>query len=208
MSEEVITPGTTTAPPAGEATAPTPTPTLLGADPVAPEGTAPEAQTPPKADAPVGAPEKYEFKAPEGVTLDEKEMAKYEPIFREANLTNEVAQKLIDQYAADHKAKDSDAVAQIVKVHDEWLGQLKADPVIGGLNFDTTAKHAQSVIARYGTPELKQFLKESPVGSHPELVRMLATIGKAMAEDTVIVGTPTTSIGSRADVMYPSMRKS
>ncbi len=49
----------------------------------------------------VGAPEKYEFKAPEeGQELDKGALEVFEPIARELNLNNEQAQKLVDVYGS------------------------------------------------------------------------------------------------------------
>jgi transcription antitermination factor NusG len=45
-----------------------------------------------------GAPEKYEFKAGEGVELDTEALKDFEPVARDLNLTNEQAQKLVDAY--------------------------------------------------------------------------------------------------------------
>lgn len=45
-----------------------------------------------------GAPEKYEFKAGEGVELDAEALKDFEPVARDLNLTNEQAQKLVDAY--------------------------------------------------------------------------------------------------------------
>ena len=41
-------------------------------------------------------PEKYEFKLPEGMTLDSAKMAIVEPLFKELGLSQESAQKLVD----------------------------------------------------------------------------------------------------------------
>jgi len=213
---EPTLPGTSTAPPAPTTPVPTPpvVPSVLGGDSPAP--TTPElnadgtpkvaAQTPTGDDAPKGAPEKYELKAPEGTTLDPAAMEKYEALFREANLTNEAAQKLVDTYSADQKARDAEAGARIVKQHDEWFTALKADPEIGGANFDKSCALAQSAIARFGSPALKEFMKTSPVGSHPEVVRAFAQIGKAMAEDTIVTGKQSSAEKDTAKQMFPSMK--
>lgn len=215
MPEDLTTTGTTTATPVTGAPAPvagTAAPTGEGATLLTgTEGTTnTPGATPEGGEAKVGAPEKYELKVGD-TALPEDVMAKYEPLFREAGLTNEAAQKLVDARAEELKAQDATAVEKLVAQHTEWLTATKSDAEIGGANLDTSVKHAQSAIARFGSPELKSFLDLSGAGSHPELVRAFARIGKAMAEDVIVTGTTggkpdTNSFDAKASRMFPSMK--
>ncbi len=213
MADELNAQGTITTTP--DANTPPTNPvgtTLLGDNTNATDnkGTTDPSGATPTGEAKVGAPEKYELKLGD-TPLPDDVMAKYEPLFREAGLSNEAAQKLVDARAEELKAQDATAVEKLVKQHDEWLTATKADPEIGGANLDTSVKHAQSAIARFGSPELKQFLHNSGAGSHPELVRAFARIGKAMAEDVIVTGNNTktddTSFEAKASRMFPSMNK-
>jgi len=214
MPEDLTTTGTTTATPVTGAPAPvagTAAPTGDGATLLTgTEGTTgTPGATPEGGEAKVGAPEKYELKAGD-IALPAEVLAKYEPLFREAGLTNEAAQKLVDMRIAEVNAQESTAVEKLVAQHTEWLDATKADGEIGGANLDTSVKHAQSAIARFGSPELKSFLDLSGAGSHPELVRAFARIGKAMAEDVIVTGnnatTPDNSFAAGARKMFPSMK--
>ena len=214
MPEDLTTQGTTTATPVTGApalVAGTPAPTGDGATLLTgTEGTTnTPGATPDGGEAKVGAPEKYELKAGD-IALPAEVLAKYEPLFREAGLTNEAAQKLVDMRIAEVNAQESTAVEKLVAQHTEWLNATKADTEIGGANLDTSVKHAQSAIARFGSPELKSFLDLSGAGSHPELVRAFARIGKAMAEDVIVTGnnatTPDNSFAAGARKMFPSMK--
>ena len=214
MPEDLTTAGTTTATPASGAAAPaagTAAPTGDGATLLTgTEGTTgTPGATPAGGEAKVGAPEKYELKAGD-IALPADVLAKYEPLFREAGLTNEAAQKLVDMRVAEVTAQESTAVEKLVAQHTEWLNATKADTEIGGANLDTSVKHAQSAIARFGSPELKSFLDLSGAGSHPELVRAFARIGKAMAEDVIVTGTTggksDLSYSDKAKQMFPSMK--
>lgn len=190
-------PTTTSAAPAE--TAPVPAPdsvqdTLLTTPPPAPpaDGEVPAADsaeaTPPSEQKPVGAPEKYEFKFPEGVSVDAAMLAKFEPILKEAGLSQEQAQKLADVQLEfkqqEAKAQQDAWVAQLAT----WAEEVRTDKEIGGQKFDENLKAAQSALARFGSPELKQLLDSTGLGNHPELVRLCAKIGKAMAEDTFVAG--------------------
>jgi hypothetical protein len=62
------------------------------------------------------------------------------------------------------------------------------------------------VVARFGSDSLKAELSKTGYGNHPEMVRLLTRIGKAMAPDQLVL--PGTQAGgtqkSAADVLYGS----
>lgn len=159
-------------------------------------------------DAKVGVvPEKYELTAPEGMVIDAEALSKFEPIFKELNLSNEGAQKLANLYAEMKAEEVKDFGVKLQEQITEWEGQLASDAEVGGKNFGDTVRHAQSAIARFGTPELKQFLARSGSGSHPELVRTFARIGKAMAEDNFITGPSSATHEDKARRIFTTMNK-
>lgn len=165
-----------------------------------PAGEKPEGDKP-DGDKPEGAPGKYEFTAPEGVELDAEAVAKFEPIAREMNLTNDQAQKLVEL--------QTELVKQQVQQWDQtvetWVSAIKTDPEIGGEGMKQNITLAQRAISEFGTPELKAALDATRMGSHPELVRVFARIGKAMAEDSFVQGRqPSNTKKSAADVLYGS----
>lgn len=146
-----------------------------------------------------GAPEKYEFVAPEGVTLDPEAVAEFEPIAREMNLTNDQAQKLVGLQAS-FVQKQHEAWNKQVNT---WVGEIKTDKEIGGTALKQTITHSQSALAKFGTPELMKALDSTKMGNHPELVRVFARIGKAMAEDNFVPSEkPSGENESAANRMY------
>ena len=156
-------------------------------------------------DAQPRAPEKYEFKAPEGMTLDPQAIAEFEPIARDLNLSNEQAQKLVELHTK--RMQDSAQLQTQVaaKQIEAWIGEIKADKEIGGTNFDSSVRHAQAAAKKFGSPEFLAALDATGMGSHPELVRGFARIGKAMAEDTFVApGKESTTIDP-AKKMFPTM---
>lgn len=60
-------------------------------------------------------PEKYEFKLPEGMTLDEASMAIVSPIFKELGLDNASAQKLVDLQSQLTKANEDAHASQFTQ---------------------------------------------------------------------------------------------
>lgn len=147
----------------------------------------------------VAAPEKYEFKPAEGQELDAEAVKAFEPIARELNLSNEQAQKLVDVYGSKIMPKlVEQQAAQWQQQIEQWAEQVKADKDLG---TDTSIGAAQKAMDKFGSPELKQYLNETGLGNHPELVRIFANIGKAMSEDGLVTGN-SGGAKSAADVLF------
>lgn len=201
VEAEGTTPAEGTAAPAAPEAAPTNTATLLEGS-AAPEAGA-SAEGSPKGDEqtgtdakPKGAPEKYEFTAPEGVTLDAAILGKFEPLARELNLDQDQANKLVGIYA-EHQAELAKAQAEgWANTVAGWGEQVKADPVLGGENLPGTLKAATTFMDWLKMPELKSLMAlatpENPtglgIGNHPVLVAAFAKAGKAMADDVFHTG--------------------
>lgn len=149
--------------------------------------------------AAVAAPEKYEFKNAEGQELDAEAVKAFEPIAKELNLSNEQAQKLVDVYGSKIMPKlVEQQAAQWQQQIEQWAEQVKADKDLG---TDASIGAAQKAMDKFGSPELKQYLNETGLGNHPELVRIFANIGKAMSEDGLVTGN-SGGAKSAADVLF------
>ncbi|HHA1506267.1 TPA: peptidase [Enterobacter hormaechei subsp. xiangfangensis] len=148
-----------------------------------------------------GAPEKYEFKAGEGVELDTEALKDFEPVARELNLTNEQAQKLVDAYPkilAGVQQRQAEAWQKQTEV---WAETVKADKEIGGDKLTANLSAAQRALDQFGTPELKEYLNATGLGNHPDLVKTFVKIGKAMSEDGMVDGS-NQGQRSAAEVLY------
>lgn len=151
---------------------------------------------------PEGAPEAYEFKAPEGAELDKDAVAQFEPIARELNLSQEQAQKLVDLYG-------SKVMPQLMKQQaDTWQKQVadwgtaaKDDAEIGGDKFDGNLTRAKQAMDKFATPQLREFLETTGMGNHPELIRVFVKVGAAMSEDSLVTSNEKGQ-RSAADVLY------
>lgn len=168
-----------------------------------------------EADKPVPkAPEAYELKAPEGFDkLDQALVDEFTPLARELDLTNDQANKLVEtmmpkvaqQLAASQQAAWS---AQL----ETWVTDVKADKEVGGEALQGSLQAAQRAMTKFASPELKALLEypsaDNPkgmgLGNHPELVRVFARIGKAMADDSFINSSTNASGQSKsaAEILY------
>jgi len=130
-------------------------------------------------------PAELELKVPEGVALDPALIDGFKPVFKDLGLDSEKAQKLVDHFAASQKARVAQLLAEHQAQEASWREAVRADKELGGTAFEATEKDAARALSKFGTPALTEFFETSGYGSHPELVRLLARVGKALAEDSV-----------------------
>ncbi len=207
MSTEPQTPGTNP----NDTGAPATPDSLLtpaeGTPPEAPaEGTPPaEGGTAPEAPAePEGAPEEYaDFTVPEGMTLTES-IEDLKAFAKEKNLSQEETQKLVDMGTRVAQRTETRYREQITAVQAKWTEDSKVDKEFGGDALNESVAVARKALDTFGTPELSAMLHESGLGNHPEVIRLLYRMGKAVSEDRLVPGTkkPEGAGKTAADTFY------
>lgn len=150
-----------------------------------------------------GAPEKYEFKAPEGAALDDKVSEAFAEVARELDLPQDAAQKVIDRVAPLMAQRQAEA---LTAARAQWAETTTADKEIGGAKLTENLAVARKALDQFGTPELKTLLQESGLGNHPEIVRAFYRAGKAISEDKFVAGSIGRSGTTRdaASALYPT----
>ena len=138
-------------------------------------------------------PEKYEFTAPEGHTLDESVVAAFSEVAKGMGLTQDAAQQLVDKLApalATATTKGAEAFFEgIGGAPASWAGQSKSDKEFGGEKFDANLAVASKAMT-LATPEMRALLDKTRIGDHPEMIRWMYRVGKALSEDTFVGGAP------------------
>lgn len=157
----------------------------------------------------VKVPESYEFKLPEGATDNYGALKEFEPLARDLNLDQATAQKLVDHYADKILPKISQSMQdkwETTKA--EWQNKTENDAEIGGARFKESVSLAGKAMDKFSTPELRSLMNEYGIGNHPEMVRFMAKVGKAMSEDNPITGresTPVDTAQERINSFYKTM---
>lgn len=152
-----------------------------------------------------GAPEKYEFKAPEGHTLDEGVIAEFSNVAKELNLSQDAAQKMIDALAPKIAAQNREAFEkQITETRTAWVDSVKADKEFGGEKLNENLSVAKKALEKFGSPELRTLLETTGLGDNPEIIRAFYRAGKAISEDTIVPGgtKPATASKDAATALY------
>lgn len=189
-------------------TQPTSTPATPTGEPATPPSPQPSTTgTPPATPAQGAAPETYDLKVPDGSPLDPSEVDKIAAFARSRGLSNEQAQVLLEQRHEGASELSRRQAETLTKYRNEWEQQVRNDPELGGEKFDATLKQTKLVMDRFA-PEgskMREILNETGYGNHPEFVRFVASIGKAMSEDKPFSGAPAggeSAPKSPADVLY------
>lgn len=135
----------------------------------------------------IGTPETYQLaiKDSDGnaVDLDPALIEGAAPVFKKLGLSNVQANELAAHYANEVLPKaieqhQEGMVAQLSEQGRAWAAEAQAHPELKGGGIAV----AKSVVDRYGDPELKEFLRESAMGNHPGLIRLLAKVGRELAQ--------------------------
>lgn len=163
-----------------------------------------------------GAPEAYEFKAPEGSKFDEETIGTFSKVAKELDLSQGAAQKILDaiapKVAERFMARQVEALQQ---ASTEWQNATRSDKTLGGEKLEENLSVAKKALDAFGTPELRKLLgpydaKDNPqgtgLGNHPEIIRAFFNAGKAISEDKFVPGGKAPSQGERnaAKALYPN----
>lgn len=134
----------------------------------------------------------------EGVELDQEMLDEILPLFKDAGVSNEAANKLA-KYYADKQNKEVEKFHQLTQ---SWAEQAKKDKDIGGDKFEKTVSNARLAIDKLGTPALRAALNEYGMGNHPEIIRAFAKMGEMMGDDTIHKGDATPKQTNLLDRLY------
>lgn len=157
-----------------------------------------------------GAPEAYsDFNLPDGFALDGERKEDALALFRELNLSQPGAQRLVDKFvglvSADEQARQA-AVAQAVEQQrNDWAQQAKTEL---GDKYDGELAHAKTAVQALNSPKLLEAFNELGWGNHPELIKAFATFGKMMRDSPVEGIGPSGAPAEKPpawQTMYPDM---
>ena len=158
--------------------------------------------------AKIGAPDKYEFKLPDGVKLDEAAIAELTPLLKELNVPAEKAQALLDLQIKREQANAKAQADAWAKINTDWVASAKADKEIGGTEakFNESLGLAKTAIKAFGNDEFTKMFNATGVGNHPEFIRFMVNVGKAIGEDKMHVGGSPAGEGEKslAERLYPN----
>ena len=151
---------------------------------------------------PPGPDDYADFAVPKDLPVDREGMATFKQVAADLGLSQEQAQSLVDLQAGRLQAAAAEQSAAWEKQQADWQAAVRADREIGGSELAARVGVAKRAIARFGSPALRKVLTETGLGNHPELVRFAYRVGRAIADDGVILPSQPGRRRSAAETLY------
>lgn len=150
-------------------------------------------------------PEKYEFKAPEGMTIDQAMVDKVSPVFKELGLNQAKAQKLVDFYADTLKSMETQRKTDF----DKFVEDSKAETIKAlGPKYKEEMAFAAKTKERFLSPGTMEKLRASGLANDKDVISDLIRIGRAISEDKFVAEDKGKEGGEGpAKKMYPEQEK-
>lgn len=160
-----------------------------------------------------------DFELPDGFEMDTAALERFAPLMAKHNLTQEMAQEFVSEFAAMRQAEiqaENESIESTMReLNKANLEAVKADPVFGGDNLEATRAAMSKVLGNPAGRELGQLLALAGLESHPAVIKALAPLGQLMTEDTLELGGDRTAGGDSepmtdqqiADTLFPTTRK-
>jgi hypothetical protein len=163
------------------------------------------------------APETYaQFTVPEGYELDPQVMQEASGIFKNLNLQQADAQKLVDFYVA-KTSQSANAPYQLWnEMQEKWVDEIKNDPVLGPKLNDVKTTIGRAING-LNDPKLAMEFKEAMdftgAGNNPAFIRAFYKLAQMVTEGGHVAGNGPAPAGQRrsneipsaARAMYPNL---
>lgn len=130
-------------------------------------------------------PEKYDFKIPEGVTLDEKVMEKVTELFKANGLSQEQAQAMMDFNINTYKSNQDELVKSHENQKKEWQSETETE--FGG-EYDRKMAIAAKARDAFASKELVELLVDSGLEHNVHVIKFFEKIGSRISEDKLVEG--------------------
>lgn len=132
------------------------------------------------------SPDKYEVAIPkEAKFVNPDLMKELKPIAHKAGILPKQLETLIGWYEG-NSAKAMEAQVSALKAKtDEQVGSLKKE---WGMAFDNNLGLANKVLKDHGPEGIGEYLKQTGLDNDPQLVKLLAQIGKSIYREDQMVG--------------------
>ena len=151
-------------------------------------------------------PEAYTFVDADGKPMDGEALVEFAAMAKDLKLTQEEAQKVASLGPKMAQAFATQQAQAVEALSAQWTADAQADKEIGGDKLTENLTVAKTALAELGTPALSKLLDESKLGNHPEVIRLLAKVGRAISPDSKFVsGGRLTTAESAAQRMFPNM---
>lgn len=169
------------------------------------ESNAPEVQQDAEKQA---EPEDYKLEASEDFAVPQENLDSFTQACKQAGLSKQQAEAMLawhKGFAGDVQKMQAQQEAQQIKA---WQDEILKDPEIGGSHWKAAVADSRRALNAFDTDgKLRTLLKQMHADYHPDVVRVIARVGRAMGEDRFI-GSRGESSGKERPLeerMWPNM---
>lgn len=152
-----------------------------------------------------------EFTLPEGLAAEDATLTLFQAEAARLGLSQEQAQGLIEKIGAQAVLNGKAQLDNWTKLNNDWTAEIKADPEMGGANFEpmrvNVGKLWDEFVGPANSPDRQALAKEATEfgwGNCPRLAKAIARIAASQTEGGHVSGNPASARLSDAEVMYPS----
>lgn len=149
------------------------------------------------------------LKIPEGLTIPDENKTEFLEILNGDLSPSDRANALIAlQAKVMEKAQETDSTAW-TKMQEDWQGEVKSDPDVGGAKLQPTLTNIGKLIDEYGSSELRDVFDLTGAGNNVHVIKFLNKIAGKLTEGGHEVGKPVQAVdteAAKAARMFPSMK--
>lgn len=160
-----------------------------------------DGETPPV--APAAKVEYKDFTLPSGLEVDAATLGEFKTLASELGLSQEAAQKLVD-FQGTRLAAIAEAPYNLWRdTQKTWQGEVKADPELGGKNFDTMKSTVAKALDQFGDPKVREALDFTGAGNNPAIIRTMYRMAQKLVETSgPLVGNPPKTTGKTMEEKF------
>lgn len=190
--------------PAAEPAKPEEGKSVLDTDGKTPEEKA-AAEAAAKAEAAAAEVKLEELKLPEGFKMEEATAAALKEILGDKALSaQDRMQKLTDIHTGLLKTHAETQLKAWNDIQEKWVGEIKADPEMGGPKFQVMQATVSKALDQFGTPNVRKALTLTGAGNNPDVVKTFFKMSQALVEaGAVPAAKPAAQPKTAADIMWP-----
>lgn len=153
------------------------------------------------------SPDDYVFQFSPETVVDTMLIDEFRRFAFEQNMSLENARlmaQFYEKYVLGQSKKQSQEQEELLK---SMQKACEEDSEFGGMKFLDNMRYARAAVLRFDDGSLAKILNDTGFGSHPEVVRFMYRVGKALAEKEMPKAKESPEERSAAELFYPSMVK-
>lgn len=143
------------------------------------------------------APEQYEYTFEDAEQMDESVRDTFSDLARELDISNDQANKVLGALAQKVNQRQQERVDEVKA---QWAQSAKEDKEFGGEAFNENIAVAKKAMDKFASSALVQYMNESGLGNHPEIIRLFYKVGKSVSEDRFVSGKEPTEARSAQSI--------